>query len=51
MTIVKKIVASRIAKTNDIMLKISIRINHDSTFAVVLLLNELISIEKKKNLE
>jgi hypothetical protein len=44
MTIVKNIIASRIAKTNDVMFEILITINHGSKFTVVVLLAELIVI-------
>ena len=47
MTIVKKIIASRIAKTNDIIVGMPIIINHDSKFTVVILFIEFITLEEK----
>jgi hypothetical protein len=47
MTINKKITASIIAKTNDIIVEILITVNHDSKFTVVILFTELIAVEKK----
>jgi hypothetical protein len=48
MTIVKKITASRIAKTNDIIVAMLIIINHDSKFTVVILFIEFIAVDEKE---
>jgi hypothetical protein len=48
MTIFKKITASRIAKTNDIIVAMLIIINHDSKFTVVILFIEFIAVDEKE---